>query len=329
MPGNSVPGAKRCVRCGRDCSNVPRVKNPAGDYCCRECIDNPRRKHISEGQPPAAEPAPPGINPPAPPHEHGPPADAPIEIEGGMPVPNLDPLPPPATPEPSDDEYGSLVPCNDCGKLIRSGANVCVYFGTSTGAGSGGSAPGRPGGTCSKCGYDLTGLTKSRCPECGERITKRGVKQRLAEASAQSARREYLKPAIVIAVCLPLWLLTVTLAQGRSEIPMWLGALGVRAGIGAIVYIVIGLAWMGFDAPMRLVLLRLLAALTATDLAVACCNAIIPIRWIRWTIPAFVLVATLAELSDIDVEDAAIIGVLMYALGFGTWFWIAIAMGWV
>ena len=29
------------------------------------------------------------------------------------------------------------------------------------------------GGTCPKCGYDITGLTSSRCPECGTKLPAR------------------------------------------------------------------------------------------------------------------------------------------------------------
>jgi hypothetical protein len=33
------------------------------------------------------------------------------------------------------------------------------------------------GGTCPKCGYDITGLESSRCPECGTKLPAKGPGQ--------------------------------------------------------------------------------------------------------------------------------------------------------
>lgn len=36
--GGDDAGAKICTMCGKDCSGVPRVRNPAGEYACKSCM---------------------------------------------------------------------------------------------------------------------------------------------------------------------------------------------------------------------------------------------------------------------------------------------------
>lgn len=38
---------KTCIKCGRDCSNTPRLRNPRGDYACRACVERAGELDVS------------------------------------------------------------------------------------------------------------------------------------------------------------------------------------------------------------------------------------------------------------------------------------------
>lgn len=63
---------------------------------------------------------------------------------------------------------------------------------------------------CPKCGYNLTGLTEHRCPECGEKFCPKELRERIWEVKENGADK------VLIRVMIPPFLLI--LGSGGSMI---------------------------------------------------------------------------------------------------------------
>lgn len=289
-----APRPKICVRCGHDCSNVPRRKNPEGHYCCKACLDNPRRAAAIRQQQAPTPLA------PAPKEEvwHDEASSLPLDV----PYPDRPPM----------------QECPGCARLIAGDARVCVYCGYSSTEG----APVRPDGVkCRHCGYDLSGLKSPRCPECGKLHVPRRFVGHGAEISREIVRREYLKPALMFLISLPLAFVVYWLRHDVSVALQALLGMVIEIPVALLVYLGCCVIWIGFDAPLHLTVLRIAGILGAVTLTSAVAN-LLPIYFLPTVITVVVYVGLLSEMLDMDLGDAMIVAVLTYFGAAGVWLWV-------
>ncbi|MBM4108650.1 MAG: hypothetical protein FJ255_07530 [Phycisphaerae bacterium] len=169
---------------------------------------------------------------------------------------------------------------------------------------------------CPSCGYDLRGLKKARCPECGMLLTRGEVRRvREEQDSRRVARRAYLRPAVIAGACmLPLAVL-LGFSAGVD------GLLAVAAGVGGgtlaagVIYVFCGLVFLGFDPPLRLVAVQLAAVVSGTLLTLVLLVgglALVggmPTTLLRFGVPALVCVVLVHSELDLELQDAGILGI--------------------
>lgn len=176
MEPPAQPGAKVCVRCGRDCSSRRRVKDSGGRYLCGECLDREQPGLGAAGPRPAA---------------------APTSVEPIPAEPDIIPL----AAEPPGARAGAE--CPNCGTGVPSGAATCARcgFNRRTGKPLGADTPTGHTVKCVQCGYSLAGLKTPRCPECGSLNTPAELRRAAAGREARDTiRNAYVKPLIMFAV---------------------------------------------------------------------------------------------------------------------------------
>ncbi len=293
--------AKVCVRCGTDCAGKPRVKDQHGRYTCQPCVNQLK----------AARPA----QAAATPSLHAPEPTTP-EPEG---FDVFDLAPEPSSPKTS--------PCGNCGRPVSEQAVVCVGCGFSKQLGrvlTPDDAPKSedlPRGKriqCKKCGYDLRGLKTAKCPECGTMNAVPSRRERDREDSAKVARDAYLQPALMFIIGALISTITyaayVSHMGGNPAVGAmgYLVYLGVSVPIGVIVYWTCCLVWIGFDAPIHLIALRLAGIYAVTDVGYGL-FAFVPLPW--WAengVVGFIYIGLLQHFLDMDLEDAVIVGLLTF-----------------
>lgn len=273
--------AKVCIKCGRDCAGRPRVRDPQGRYTCRECIDNPM----------------PRSSPPLPPSSD--------EVDLGYALVEEQRAATPTVPENAT--------CMGCGILMAPGALMCTHCGFDTRTGmqaatdQGGNLSGR---RCEKCGYDLSGLTKPRCPECGTVFRLRGsLKQRSMEDSREVAKWAYLKPLIMFAIGAVIMLAEQGAQGGLEGALHWVIRYAVEVPIGVAAFWLCCLTFLGFDAPMHLTAIRLAGIYAVTDV-VALVAGFIPIPIVPMVIVLTVYIGLLMDTLDLDYQDALLLGLV-------------------
>lgn len=286
---------KICTKCGANVAGKPRVKDPHGHYFCQSCFDTARSEKSSR---PTSTPAPP------PPDSQA--SDA---IFG---VIDLDALKPIAdAPAPRN-----LKVCPACGKARDSESVMCIGCGFDDRAGfqrgTGVGASARTGGVtlCPACGYDLKGLNKPRCPECGKVLPLVTEKEQRDAESKSIARKAYLRPILMFVIgILGLLLLGVLRGQGGPDLILkLLLTYAVGVPIGLAVYVLCCLIWIGFDAPIHRVALSLAGIYAIVDL-VGAVLGLIPMAVIAWAGGVLTYVGLLMEELDLDLVDAVIVAV--------------------
>jgi hypothetical protein len=337
-PQRHVVGAiaKICVRCGVDCSATPREKDAQGRYTCGPCAEKARSLPST---PPAVDA--PAINATsAPPvraaSPSGKPApirpsfvriepaksdnddDPPIELEG------LDPgainalmaaesAAKVATLQPA--VTGPAHPCGKCGRALAPDVQVCSVCGFDNRKGYTGPRSAKKL-NCAECGYDLRGLTSAKCPECGTLVPIRSAKAEMEDYNARESRRvarnACLRPVIIFVVSMSIIVLIYALNGDIELIVKNLIIFAIRVAVGIIVYFICCLTFLGFDAPMRLTALRLLAIYTLLHAMIAVFNSAFNFQT-RFALGSFrfgllyiVHIGLLISELDMDKADALI-----------------------
>lgn len=300
--------AKVCIDCGQDCSNRPRVKDARGRYLCKAC-EAARARAASPHQ---------AQSQPQPPADEGVFDLMPDSLLGDVPAP----CPACSQPIPS----GSVL-CLKCGFDVRKGAQHAI--GTGIDDPDDPPAPkGKPAAAnCPKCGYNLKGLKTPKCPECGTLVLPKSKRQLLQEDSQRSARMEYIRPLIMLAAGLA-GLIVFHLA--RSETEALVGTLivfAIKVPSGTLAFWLLCLAWLGFDAPLRLTVLRLAGIYAVTDFADRVLSLTgLPI--LAWPVSFFLYYGLLMQELDLDEwRDALVLSLLMKGIAVAATFGVLYAAG--
>jgi hypothetical protein len=288
---------KICIVCGQDCSHKPRSKDRQGRYTCDDC--STRRKADSARN--HAAPAPAAADEIIPFLEED---SAPSRSAAGSPCPHC------ARPMMAD-----AIICMGCGFNRSTGRNVTTAMEEAEGG-----APTRPRKPrpndvvaplkCKKCGYDLSGLKSLTCPECGTLNHLRTVKREreLAESKRQ-ARKAWIAPVIMFVVGLSISTGIVALAGGGPAVLAHLVSFGLTLVIAGVVYFVCSLLWIGFDEPLPMTALRLMGVVALGDIGFTLVD-LSPFRpFYIWIIPTIIYCAILAQVMEVDYEDAVIVAV--------------------
>ncbi len=280
---------KICGICQEDCSDRPRVKDAKGRYYCKSCA-----------MAKASEPtAPPGST---------------LTTEDDAEPYDLDDADPGAALLPIEmlDHADQPGPCPVCMHSMPRGAKVCVACGyqidkgiqTSTNVERNKGGRGYP---CEHCGYDLTGLRSTVCPECGKPNNFSRTHRLNAGLKSQMLQDEYRKPAVWFAV-------------GFVVVGIVLAIKGEP--LGFVVYAIL----LAFQLPLMLIglwfcqktflgdigtpllnLVRLAGALALGNAV----DTIIPFGFFFLTPGLIVFWAVLMDLFEIDLQDAIITGIIM------------------
>jgi hypothetical protein len=315
---------KICVRCGQDCSERKRVKDAAGRYVCQECLDKAlaakaaaQRSAAKQAEAPAIEPAA-AAAPPAPPAPTVPdPAD-----DGTIPL-ELEESP---APQVARSPAGESRPCPLCGTAMRGEDVICTECGYSRetgkrleGAGKAVRSKKPRTAKCQKCGYSLAGLSSTVCPECGH---KNRVENRWwidPARERRDARWEYFKPLLMLAIGGGLTLLILALAGDAEEALSYSIAFAIKLPVGLAVFLMCCYLWIGFDAPIRLTILRLAGIFAVVDLVALVVGyplSGVPVLGTYGVllIAGGVYVGLLMDMLELDLQDACIVGLITYVV---------------
>jgi len=280
----SVPAPKVCIKCGTDCTGKPRTKDPTGRYTCRPCFE-------------ATAKAP----PPAPP----------VAEDDALPIGLVEDAVPILTV--------GLQTCPSCQSSVPHGSAICVQCGYDLIKGKAikidtsipkeeSAVPAREG-KCGKCGYSIKGLKAPRCPECGTLIGRLTDRERRDRENAQTVKWAYLKPLIHLAI----GLLGAGIFYGAMGEPELIGfhvfRYVITVPIGVIIFLACCYLWIGFDAPVHLLCLRLAGVYALVDLS-AIFASFIPVWPVQAAIVTFAYIGLLAESLDLDIQDAVIVGII-------------------
>lgn len=279
MPSPAAP--KVCIKCGTDCNGKPRTKDNKGRYTCKPCYDTVQASAAVPAEPDGALPI--GL------------------VEDAAPIPlGLQTCPSCQSSVP----HGSAI-CVQCGYDLVRGKQLVVDTSTPKEESA---VPPRQG-KCGKCGYSIKELKAPRCPECGTLIGRLTDRERRAKENAETVKWAYLKPIIHLAIGLGGAAIFYS-AMGEPElIAMHALKYVIQVPIGVVIFLVCCVLWIGFDAPIHLLLLRLAGVYALVDLS-AIFAAFIPVWSVQAAIVTLVYVGLLAESLDLDMQDAAIVGIV-------------------
>lgn len=295
MPETTTPKpspAKICIACGQDCSTKPRTKDLQGRYTCRECLEKAQRQAAAPAHkmaPPAAAPAAaarPGTSDPIPLEDDGDPNLMHLLLQDAV----------------KEQAKVTVSPCPGCGNPLRSDTAICVNCGYNT----------RTGGVVK---------TKQAKPEeiNPEAVAKAKGRQRDREIAAAAARMEYIKPIIMIVAGLTI---TSTLlgsmdGGGGAAIGGYFILYGISAFLTIIAYLLCVIMWLGSDAPLIIIITRLMGICAVMDVLLVGIFARIPFVGFgfiglgyRFVLPLVIYAGFLAHMMEIEWEEALMVGVI-------------------
>ncbi len=297
---------KLCFHCGSDVTDAPRVKDARGRYFCRPCAEAmATRAHAAGGAP-------------APAQGSFLPVDASPSVDPAQPAPQQADIydlvqpqakaPPPSRPCPGCERPLPLdaAACPDCGfnlvlnehvsELARPEARTAVMKGGVM--------------TCATCGYSLKKLKQMICPECGTPFRIPSRRDWLDEDSKQTVRDAYRRPLISLGVGL-VGLAIVALLQGSpGDIPIMLLGYAIRVPGGVAAFLLCCVLWVGFDAPVHLIALRLAGIYALVDLVSAVVGLVPMLSMFYWPVGLLLYISLLMKELDLEVQDAVIVGLI-------------------
>lgn len=210
---------------------------------------------------------------------------------------------------------GTSPTCMGCGALLRAGADLCSRCGLDSRTGvraTEGSHGKRAVKKCSACGYDLSGLKRPVCPECGASFSAKDRRRLDREHSEGVARGEWIKPLAMLGFGWTVVLAYAFWTGGASSAGVYLAQYAVTLPVGLLAYLVCCIAGVGFDAPLRLSAWRLAGAFALIDAAILA-GGIVPNVYIAWGLPGLVAVAIFEHVFDLDWPEAFACGFVTYA----------------
>lgn len=287
MSDTSSPApAKICIRCGQDCSKRPRTKDLQGRYTCRDCLEKAQKQ--------AAAPA----------HQMAAPAGAarmgdPIPLEDAGDPNLMDMLLQDAVKE---QAKVTASPCPGCGNPLRSDTAICVNCGYNTRTGA------------------VVKTKQAKAEEINpEALAKAKGLQRERELAAAAARMEYIKPIIMIVAGLTITSLLLGSMEGgggAATVGTYLMLYGISAFLTVVAYLLCVIMWLGSDAPLILIITRLMGICAVMDVLLVGIFARLPMGFgiiglgYRYALPLIVYAAFLTHIMEIDWEEALMVGVI-------------------
>lgn len=176
---------------------------------------------------------------------------------------------------------------------------------------------------CTKCGFNrATGrqVGVSDAADAAEEARATPERRRLKTVRddvKRETRNAYIKPAVAIAICLPLAMAIWGGILGSAEAVVFpLVVFSVMFVVTFVVWFVCSLIWIGFDEPMGMETLRLGAVCSMTEIARAALSPL-PNYWrVQVAVQAgifMVFVGSTMVMMEMDKEDAGMFAVLVSA----------------
>jgi hypothetical protein len=167
------------------------------------------------------------------------------------------------------------------------------------------SAPGQPPSTPEH---------QIRIPTAGQVSAERRQRTRALEeqSRADTIRQAYSTPLLMMIAGATAVNLILALTDGIQAIPPYLLGYLVSVPIGVAVFLLCCMLWMGFDAPIHLIALRLAGIYAVTDVAFALLSFVPFGGIVLWVVPLALYVGLLSEMLEIELRDAVIVGLLTF-----------------
>jgi hypothetical protein len=183
-----------------------------------------------------------------------------------------------------------------------------------------------PPKTCAKCGYDLRGVNTTICPECGTDAARRPAPTAREFQDAENKWKSFTLPALIFAIGI-VGVLGFYAVADHTLIPLYLVRFAARAPLLFAVYLMCALIWVGFDEPFHVTAFRFFCIVPMLDLVgilsyaffswflvPGLVNMIMVHRWCQ-IVALFVL---LKEVVEVEIEDAAILSLLLMVVYFAS-----------
>lgn len=180
---------------------------------------------------------------------------------------------------------------------------------------------------CPKCRYDLRGLRGDICPECGLKLNYSARRQAEDLRAGRPAHPWLDRKAIAMAL----------VGLVVSAAVMWFegGAIGLMVfgldfaftiAAGWSMFFLCSVMWIGFDQPLRATVVQTIGAFGFYAGAAAVIGLLPIPGLVIWLIGMAVLAGVLSDLLEIDLQDAAIIAVLVTVLRIAFWAAVLLSM---
>ncbi|MEM8757330.1 MAG: hypothetical protein AAGF47_06070 [Planctomycetota bacterium] len=165
---------------------------------------------------------------------------------------------------------------------------------------------------CPTCGYELRGLQRGVCPECGTKLGFSTLSKAKAKQAGRSASAWFDRKAAVYAVLgMVAGAATWAIAEDPVVGPLAFGVdFVLTVAVGWVVFFVCSLMWIGFDQPLRMTLVQVVGAYGAFAGVWTVLGTIPFFGFFAFLISGLVLVGLLGDLLDIEYKDAFVIALI-------------------